>query len=47
MRAMVYRGPCKVRVEDKDAPRIEHLNDAIVRVVRAAIWAPTCTFTTG
>lgn len=37
MRAMVYRGPYKVRVEEKDVPRIEHPNDAIVRVVRAAI----------
>ena len=34
---MVYRGPYKVRVEEKDVPRIEHPNDAIVRVVRAAI----------
>jgi threonine dehydrogenase-like Zn-dependent dehydrogenase len=37
MRAMVYRGPYKVRVEEKDIPRIEHPNDAVVRVVRAAI----------
>ncbi len=37
MKAMVYRGPYKVRVEDKDVPRIEHPNDAIVRVTRAAI----------
>ncbi|MEX1078374.1 MAG: zinc-dependent alcohol dehydrogenase [Homoserinimonas sp.] len=37
MRAMVYRGPYKVRVEDKDVPLIEHPNDAIVRVTRAAI----------
>ncbi|MCC2336333.1 zinc-dependent alcohol dehydrogenase [Cellulomonas wangsupingiae] len=37
MRAMVYRGPYKVRVEEKDMPAIEHPNDAIVRVVRAAI----------
>jgi threonine dehydrogenase-like Zn-dependent dehydrogenase len=34
---MVYRGPYKVRVEEKDIPAIEHPNDAIVRVVRAAI----------
>ena len=32
MRAMVYRGPYKVRVEEKDIPPIEHPNDAIVRV---------------
>jgi threonine dehydrogenase-like Zn-dependent dehydrogenase len=37
MRAMVYRGPYKVRVEEKAKPRIEHPNDAIVRVTRAAI----------
>ncbi len=37
MRAMVYRGPYKVRVEDKDVPSIEHPNDAIVRVTLAAI----------
>lgn len=37
MRAMVYRGPYRVRVEEKDMPTIEHPNDAIVRVTRAAI----------
>ncbi|MCQ1986148.1 MULTISPECIES: zinc-dependent alcohol dehydrogenase [unclassified Arthrobacter] len=37
MRAMVYRGPYKVRVEEKDIPPIEHPNDAVVRVTRAAI----------
>jgi S-(hydroxymethyl)glutathione dehydrogenase/alcohol dehydrogenase len=37
MRAMVYRGPYKVRVEEKERPRIEHPNDAVVRVTRAAI----------
>ena len=37
MRAMVYRGPYRVRVEEKDVPRIEHPNDAIVRVTTAAI----------
>ena len=34
---MVYRGPYKVRVEEKDMPPIERPNDAIVRVQRAAI----------
>jgi alcohol dehydrogenase len=34
---MVYRGPYKVRVEEKDMPPIEHPNDAIVRVTLAAI----------
>ncbi|MCS5717859.1 glutathione-dependent formaldehyde dehydrogenase [Herbiconiux sp. CPCC 205763] len=37
MRAMVYRGPYKIRIEEKDIPRIEHPNDAIVRVTKAAI----------
>jgi threonine dehydrogenase-like Zn-dependent dehydrogenase len=37
MRAMVYRGPYKIRVEEKEIPRIEHPNDAIVRVELAAI----------
>ena len=37
MRAMVYRGPYKIRVEEKDVPRIEHPNDAIVKVSLAAI----------
>jgi S-(hydroxymethyl)glutathione dehydrogenase/alcohol dehydrogenase len=37
MRAMVYRGPYKIRVEEKDIPAIEHPNDAIVRVTQAAI----------
>ncbi|WP_435746619.1 zinc-dependent alcohol dehydrogenase [Nocardioides sp. SYSU DS0663] len=34
---MVYRGPYRVRVEEKDIPRIEHPNDAIIRVRLAAI----------
>jgi len=37
MRAMVYRGPYRVRVEDKAMPVIEHPNDAIVRVTYGAI----------
>lgn len=37
MRAMVYRGPNRVRVENKPEPTIEHPNDAIVRVTCAAI----------
>lgn len=37
MRAMVYRGPYKVRVEEKPVPVVEHPNDAIVRVTLAAI----------
>jgi threonine dehydrogenase-like Zn-dependent dehydrogenase len=34
---MTYRGPYRVRVEEKADPRIEHPNDAVVRVERAAI----------
>jgi threonine dehydrogenase-like Zn-dependent dehydrogenase len=34
---MVYRGPYKIRVEEKDRPSIEHPNDAVVRVTLAAI----------
>jgi len=37
MRAMVYKGPYRVRVEEKPIPAIEHPNDAIVRVTRTAI----------
>jgi alcohol dehydrogenase len=37
MRAMVYRGPYKVRVEEKDIPPIEHPNDAILKVSMGAI----------
>ncbi len=37
MKAMTYRGPFKVSVAEKPEPRIEHPNDAIVRVTRAAI----------
>jgi threonine dehydrogenase-like Zn-dependent dehydrogenase len=37
MRAMTYRGPFRVRVENKPDPEILHPNDAIVRVTRAAI----------
>jgi alcohol dehydrogenase len=34
---MTYRGPYKIRTEEKPEPRIEHPNDAIVRVELAAI----------
>ena len=37
MLAMTYRGPYRVRVEQKPTPRIEHPRDAIVRVTRACI----------
>ncbi|MBK8469964.1 MAG: zinc-dependent alcohol dehydrogenase [Candidatus Phosphoribacter sp.] len=37
MRAMVYRGPYKIRVEEKKRPSLEHPNDAIVKVALAAI----------
>ncbi len=37
MKAMTYRGPYKLRVEEKPDPVIEHPNDAVVRVELAAI----------
>jgi len=37
MLAMTYRGPYRVRVDDKPMPQIEHPRDAIVRVTRACI----------
>lgn len=37
MRAMVYRGPYKIRVEEKEMPSIEHPNDAIIRVMLASV----------
>lgn len=37
MRAMVYRGPYKIRVEEKQLPSIEHPNDAIIKVTKAAV----------
>ena len=37
MLAMNYRGPRRVRVDQKPEPRIEHPEDAIVRVTRACI----------
>src|SRR5688572_28304678 len=37
MRAMTYRGPYRIRLDDKPMPQIEHPGDAIVRVTRAAI----------
>ena len=37
MLAMDYRGPRRVRVEDKPMPTIQHPRDAIVRVTRSCI----------
>lgn len=37
MRAVSYRGPAKLRVEDKPDPRIEHPNDVILRVTATAL----------
>ncbi|MFL5753263.1 MAG: zinc-dependent alcohol dehydrogenase [Bacteroidia bacterium] len=37
MLAMNYRGPFRVRVSEKPRPKIEHPNDAIVRVTRTCI----------
>lgn len=37
MKAMSYRGPFRIRIEEKPMPVIEHPQDAIVRVVRSCI----------
>jgi len=37
MRALSYQGPFRVRVEDKPDPRLEHPQDVILKVTRAAI----------
>jgi len=37
MRALSYFGPFKLRVVDKPEPRLEHPNDVVLRVTRAAI----------
>jgi threonine dehydrogenase-like Zn-dependent dehydrogenase len=37
VRALVYDGPYRVRVADKPDPRIEHPDDVVLRVTRAAI----------
>ncbi len=37
MLAMNYRGPYRVRAQQKVEPKIEHANDAIVKVTRSCI----------
>src|SRR5512133_342808 len=37
MRALVYEGPYRVRVREKPDPTIEHPDDVVLRVTRAAI----------
>lgn len=37
MRALAYEKPYRVRMAEKPDPRIEHDNDAVLRVTRAAI----------
>jgi threonine dehydrogenase-like Zn-dependent dehydrogenase len=37
MKAMTFRGSYRVRVDEKPDPKIEHPQDAIIRVTRAAI----------
>ncbi|MBX3229251.1 MAG: glutathione-dependent formaldehyde dehydrogenase [Labilithrix sp.] len=37
MLALTYRGPNRIRVEKKPAPKLEHPNDVILRVTRTAI----------
>ena len=37
MRAMNYRGPYRVRIDEKPMPQIQHPQDAVVRVTRSCI----------
>jgi len=37
MKAMDYRGPHRIRIEEKPEPRIEHPRDAVVKVTRTCI----------
>ena len=37
MLALSYRGPDRLRIEEKPEPRIEHPNDVILRVTRATV----------
>jgi threonine dehydrogenase-like Zn-dependent dehydrogenase len=37
MLAMTYRGPYRVRIDEKPTPELEHPNDALVRVTRSCI----------
>ena len=37
MLAMTYRGPQRVRIDEKPVPEIQHPQDAIVRVTRSCI----------
>ena len=47
MRAMVYRGPYKVRVEEKDVPPIDPPPHATVRLTLAAIRGSDLTLDRG
>ena len=37
MLAMTFRGSYRIRVDEKPDPKIEHPQDAIIKVTRAAI----------
>src|SRR5260370_15746067 len=37
MRAVVYRGPFQVAVDNVEDPRVEHPNDVIVKITSTAI----------
>ena len=47
MKALVYRGPEKIAVEDIPVPKIIEADDAIVRVTTSTICGPTFTSGTG
>jgi threonine dehydrogenase-like Zn-dependent dehydrogenase len=46
MLAADYRGPRRVRADQKPMPTIEHPRDAILRVTRSCICGSTCISTT-
>ena len=37
MRALVYKGPCEIGVEDVEDPRIEHPSDVVLRLATTCI----------
>jgi threonine dehydrogenase-like Zn-dependent dehydrogenase len=38
MKALFYDGPYKVSVKETDIPKIQHPDDAIIKVTTACIW---------
>jgi threonine dehydrogenase-like Zn-dependent dehydrogenase len=46
VKALCWQGKNKVQVERVDDPSILNPRDAIIRITRTAICAPTCTYMT-